>query len=116
MQKPTCSFLEHNHKVGLNIFRVIVLCMVMFGAMAELPVVWVMADTSMGLMAIVNMIAILLLSGTVVTLAKDYNQQLKRGQIPSFNSHNHPEMVNQIEPGVWGKAETEEEVSRHHAR
>lgn len=41
-------FLEHNHKAGLNIFRAVVLLMVMFGSLAELPTVWVMADISMG--------------------------------------------------------------------
>ncbi|USH02015.1 sodium:alanine symporter family protein [Grimontia kaedaensis] len=105
-------FLEHNHKAGLNLFRCVVLGMVMFGAMAELPVVWIMADTSMGLMAIVNMIAILLLSGTVMTLAKDYNQQVKQGKVPSFNSRNHPDMLNQIEPGVWGKPQVTESENR----
>ncbi|MCC4799727.1 sodium:alanine symporter [Enterovibrio norvegicus] len=97
-------FLKYNHKVVLNVFRCIVLGMVMFGALAELPIVWVMADTSMGLMAIVNMIAILLLSGTVIKLAKDYNQQLKHGKVPAFDSRQYPDMLNQIEPGVWGKA------------
>ncbi|MDW2335083.1 alanine:cation symporter family protein, partial [Vibrio sp. 1069] len=43
-------FLEHNHKAGLSIFRVVVLGMVMFGALASLPVVWSLADVSMGLM------------------------------------------------------------------
>ncbi|GAL32757.1 sodium/alanine symporter [Vibrio maritimus] len=33
-------FLEHNHKAGLGLFRVIVLGMVMFGSVATLPMVW----------------------------------------------------------------------------
>ena len=56
-------FLEHNHKGGLMLFRMFVLGMVMFGSVGELPTVWAMADVSMGLMAIVNLVAILLLSG-----------------------------------------------------
>ncbi|MDP0742497.1 alanine:cation symporter family protein, partial [Klebsiella pneumoniae] len=40
-------FLEHNHPGGLLIFRCVALGMVMFGALAELPLVWKMADTSM---------------------------------------------------------------------
>ena len=69
-------FLEHNHKAGLGLFRIIVLGMVMFGALASLPVVWSLADVSMGLMAIVNLVAILLLSGIVIKLAKDYTVSL----------------------------------------
>lgn len=74
-------FLEHNHKAGLGLFRIIVLGMVMFGSVATLPMVWALADVSMGLMAIVNLIAIILLSGIVIKLAKDYNRQLKAGKV-----------------------------------
>jgi len=94
-------FLEHNKKAGLNIFRVIVLGMVMFGSLAALPTVWGLADVSMGLMAIVNLVAILLLSGIVVKLAKDYNQQLKEGKLPTFNANDYPELKSQLEDGIW---------------
>ncbi|MDN3682732.1 sodium:alanine symporter family protein [Vibrio tapetis subsp. quintayensis] len=94
-------FLEHNKKVGLNIFRVVVMGMVMFGSMASLPTVWGLADVSMGLMAIVNLVAILLLSGIVVKLAKDYNQQLKDGKVPTFDSNDFPELKSQLEDGIW---------------
>ncbi len=94
-------FLEHNKKAGLNIFRVVVMGMVMFGSMASLPTVWGLADVSMGLMAIVNLVAILLLSGIVVKLAKDYNQQLKDGKVPTFDSNDFPELKSQLEDGIW---------------
>ncbi|WP_043887143.1 alanine/glycine:cation symporter family protein, partial [Vibrio sp. 16] len=92
-------FLEHNHKAGLGIFRVIVLGMVMFGAVASLPVVWALADVSMGLMAIVNLVAIILLSGIVIKLAKDYNRQLDEGKVPTFDSNDFPELRSQLEDG-----------------
>ncbi|EEX93169.1 hypothetical protein VIOR3934_02268 [Vibrio orientalis CIP 102891 = ATCC 33934] len=94
-------FLEHNHKAGLGIFRIIVLGMVMFGAVASLPVVWALADVSMGLMAIVNLVAILLLSGIVIKLAKDYNRQLDEGKVPTFDSNDFPELKSQLEDGIW---------------
>lgn len=94
-------FLEHNHKAGINIFRVIVLGMVMFGAMASLPVVWSLADVSMGLMAIVNLVAIILLSGIVIKLAKDYNRQLDAGKVPTFDANDFPELKSQLEEGIW---------------
>jgi AGCS family alanine or glycine:cation symporter len=96
-------FLEHNHKAGLGLFRVIVLGMVMFGAVASLPIVWSLADVSMGLMAIVNLVAILLLSGTVIKLAKDYNRQLKQGKLPTFDANDFPELKSQLEDGIWDK-------------
>lgn len=94
-------FLEHNHKVGLNLFRLVVLGLVGFGAIAPLPVVWALADVSMGLMAIVNLVAILLLSGIVIKLAKDYNRQLKAGKLPTFNADDFPELKSQLEDGIW---------------
>ncbi|QIA64128.1 amino acid carrier protein [Vibrio astriarenae] len=94
-------FLEHNHKAGLGLFRIVVLGMVMFGALASLPVVWALADVSMGLMAIVNLVAILLLSGIVVKLAKDYNKQLSEGKVPTFDANEYPELRSQLEDGIW---------------
>lgn len=94
-------FLEHNHKAGLSIFRVVVLGMVMFGALASLPVVWSLADVSMGLMAIVNLVAIILLSGIVIKLAKDYNRQLGEGKVPTFDANDFPELKSQLEEGIW---------------
>ncbi|MBY6197139.1 alanine/glycine:cation symporter family protein [Vibrio hangzhouensis] len=94
-------FLEHNHKAGLGIFRIIVLGMVLFGSVATLPTVWALADVSMGLMAIVNLIAIILLSGIVVKLAKDYNKQLDAGKVPTFDANDYPELKSQLEEGIW---------------
>tara|TARA_Y100001956_G_scaffold25730_1_gene25498 strand:+ start:2653 stop:4083 length:1431 start_codon:yes stop_codon:yes gene_type:complete len=97
-------FLEHNHKAGLGIFRIVVLGMVMFGAVASLPVVWALADVSMGLMAIVNLVAIILLSGIVIKLAKDYNRQLDEGKVPTFDSNDFPELKSQLEDGIWDQS------------
>ncbi|KII79880.1 alanine/glycine:cation symporter family protein [Vibrio renipiscarius] len=102
-------FLEHNHKAGLGLFRIIVLGMVMFGALASLPVVWALADVSMGLMAIVNLVAIILLSGTVIKLAKDYNRQLKEGKLPTFDANEYPELKSQLEEGIWYTDEKKKE-------
>ena len=94
-------FLEHKNKKGLVLFRFVFLAMVMFGSLANLPTVWSMADVSMGLMAIVNLVAILLLSGIVVKLTKDYNQQLKAGKLPTFDVNEYPELKAQLEEGIW---------------
>ncbi|MBT8768623.1 sodium:alanine symporter family protein [Pseudomonas boanensis] len=96
-------FLEHNHPAGLLVFRLAVLGMVMFGAMASLPFVWSLADVSMGLMAITNLIAILLLSKLAFKLAKDYNAQRKAGKLPTFDASQYPEIQAKLEPGVWDK-------------
>lgn len=94
-------FLEHNHLAGMVVFRLFVLGMVMFGAVGQLPLVWALADMSMALMAVTNLVAILLLSGVVITLAKDYNVQRDSGRLPVFDVNKYPELKQQIEPGIW---------------
>ncbi|GGA97084.1 alanine/glycine:cation symporter family protein [Agarivorans gilvus] len=97
-------FLEHNHKAGLWIFRILVLAMVMFGAVVKIDIIWNLADVSMGLMALVNLAAILMLSGVVVKLALDYNRQLEAGKVPTFNSDDYPELKSQIDTEIWSGA------------
>ena len=46
----------------------------MLGATMDLGLVWSIADTFNGMMAIPNLIALLLLSGTVVKMVKEYNE------------------------------------------
>lgn len=94
-------FLEHKHTKGLFVLRLASLGMVMFGALSEMPLVWKMADFSMGLMAVTNLIAILLLSGVAFKLAKDYNQQRKTGKLPQFDINLYPEIRKQVEDGIW---------------
>ena len=45
---------------------------VILGATVDLGMLWSIAETFNGLMAIPNLIALFLLSGTVVKLVKDY--------------------------------------------
>ncbi|WP_434777183.1 alanine/glycine:cation symporter family protein [Neisseria sp. Ec49-e6-T10] len=96
-------FLEQNHPMGLTIFRVAVLAMVIFGSVASLQFVWNLADVSMGLMAITNLIAISLLSGSAIKLAKDYNAQRKAGKLPTFDVTKYPEIQAKLEAGIWDK-------------
>ena len=46
--------------------------MAILGATADLGLMWNIAETFNGLMAIPNLIALFLLSGTVVKLTKEY--------------------------------------------
>lgn len=108
--------LENNHTAGLFIFRLAALGMVMFGALAEMPFIWKLADLSMGLMAITNLIAILLLSGIAFKLAKDYKQQLAAGKIPTFDINQHPELKKQFEEGIWEKEQVDKWVEKESSR
>jgi alanine or glycine:cation symporter, AGCS family len=93
----------YKNKIVLFIFRLLVLGMVYFGCVQELKTVWNMADLSMGLMAIVNLIAILLLSRYALRLARDYIGQRAAGKEPVFDLSQHPEMAKKLPKGAWKK-------------
>ena len=77
------EFLGAN-KIWLNIYRIAVIGMVLFGAVATVPPVWGLADLFMGLMVIVNLIAITMLSKVAFAALKDYTRQKKEGKDPVF--------------------------------
>lgn len=63
----------------LNIYRVLVGGMAMFGALATLDLAWSLADITMGLMALCNLIAISLLGKYAFRLLDDYRAQKRAG-------------------------------------
>jgi AGCS family alanine or glycine:cation symporter len=95
------TFLRLGNNTGLTVLRLAVLAMVVWGAYESLATVFNAADASMGLMATVNLIAIVLLSGTVVKLTRDYASQRKAGQVPTFHAADYPELSGKIDSAIW---------------
>jgi len=60
---------------------------------------WDLGDIGVGLMAWLNMIAIILLHNKVLKLMKDYNQQRKEGKDPVFNNTS----TNFSDVSIWEK-------------
>ncbi|SER62859.1 alanine/glycine:cation symporter family protein [Salisediminibacterium halotolerans] len=73
-----------NSKSWLTLYRLAVLGMVVFGALAEVVLVWNLADIFMGSMAVINLIVIFVLGGTAYKVLKDYMQQRDAGENPVF--------------------------------
>ncbi|ENU17496.1 alanine/glycine:cation symporter family protein [Acinetobacter lwoffii] len=95
------QFINNNRRVML-IFRIFVLIMVYFGSIASVPLIWNMADLFMGVMASINLIAILLLMPFLLMLLKDYTGQLKRGvKEPEFKLDNHPKFKDKVKSDIW---------------
>ena len=80
-------FISKN-KVFLALFRIIAAVMVLIGAMNSMEVAWSLADITMGLEAVVNIIAILMLSNIACSALKDYEEQKARGRDPVFHEKN----------------------------
>lgn len=76
-------FIKDN-KLFLNIFRVSCIVAVFLGAQADFNTVWDLADVLMGLMAIVNIIAIVILGNKAIKALQDYIKQKKEGKDPVF--------------------------------
>lgn len=85
-------------KSVLFTYRLLVGGMVMFGALASLDLAWSLADITMGLMTICNLIAISLLSRQAFLLLKDYIAQKQKGIIsPAFDKNSIPELTDKAE-------------------
>ncbi|PTE15436.1 alanine/glycine:cation symporter family protein [Pseudogemmobacter blasticus] len=95
------SFLGIGNRTGLTILRSLVLAMVIWGALQAVSTVFDLADASMGLMATINLIAIVALSGTVVTLTQNYFRQRDAGREPQFHIADHPEIARGVDADIW---------------
>jgi alanine or glycine:cation symporter, AGCS family len=87
------EFIREN-KTWLLIYRLAVVAMVIWGSVTQVQVVWDLADLFMGLMAILNLIAILLLGKVAFAVLQNYHQQLKEGKNPSFTSDQIQDLTN----------------------
>ena len=82
-------------KTVLNIYRVLVIAMILFGSVTSVEIVWTLADVFMAFMAILNLIAIALLSKFAFATLKDYTSQKKQGiKDPTFDPSKIPGLEN----------------------
>ena len=73
-------------------YRILVGAMVMCGAMMSLDLAWSLADVTMGLMTVCNLIAIVLLARQALWLLRDYTDKRRRGiDSPTFHREEMPE-------------------------
>ena len=92
----------HGNRFVLLVFRLLMLGFVYFGAVAEMPVVWDMGDLPMGVMTLINLVAIVLMYKTVLLLLKDYSVKVRRGiQEPEFKLSEHPVLKRKIKSNIW---------------
>ena len=87
---------------GINIFRIAVLAAIAFGATAKLSTVWDLADISMGLMAIVNLIAIVALGRWAFAALRDYQRQADAGVDPVFVAE-EAGLPGLLEGDIWNR-------------
>ncbi|MET3114648.1 AGCS family alanine or glycine:cation symporter [Pedobacter sp. CG_S7] len=81
------SYLDKSgNKWMLNLLRLLILFATFYGSIKTAEAAWTLGDIGVGLMAWLNVIAILLLRKPALKALKDYQQQRKEGKDPVFNA------------------------------
>ncbi|MBU3022569.1 alanine/glycine:cation symporter family protein [Aestuariibacter sp. A3R04] len=89
-----------DNKIGRLVYTVGYLGMILWGSVAALPTVWAMADMALGLMSVINIIAIVWMTPTIVSISKDYFNKLKAGDDMAYRTGDC-EIQGQTEKGIW---------------
>jgi AGCS family alanine or glycine:cation symporter len=92
---------EKGNKWMVWMLRAFILAATYYGSVKTAEAAWALGDIGVGIMAWLNVIAILLLRKPALIALKDFQQQLKEGKDPVFD----PEKLNIRNTEVWKKEE-----------
>ena len=96
----------------VQLYRVLVICLVLWGSMQDLSTVFGFADVTMGLLALVNLAAVFMLFKVGLRVMRDYDAQIEAGVAsPVLDAKQFADL--DLDPSVWnaapGQAETASE-------
>lgn len=89
-----------DNKIGRAVYTIGYLGMIYWGAQAALPQVWAMADMALGLMTVINIIAIVWMTPTIVSISKDYFKKKDSGANMEYKAGDC-EIQGKSEEGIW---------------
>lgn len=92
------------------VYALLVVAMVYYGSIASADQVWDLGDFAMGLMTLLNCIAILFLSRQIYLIIHDYARQKANGvEEPVFNSDLYPELREKFyHQSIWSRHRDED--------
>ena len=93
------NYFSEENRTLFNVFRVLVLILVMWGSMQNLGTVFVFADLTMGLLGIVNLAALALLIPIAFRLLADYDSQRGHVDLPRLDPAHWSDL--DIDPDAW---------------
>jgi AGCS family alanine or glycine:cation symporter len=100
------NYLGGDSKKQVQVFRVVVLVLVLWGSVQDLGTIFAFADLTMGLLALVNLVAITLLWPVARRLLKDYDSKRREaGGEPVLNPDDFSDL--DIDPQAWPAATSE---------
>nr|WP_203565122.1 alanine/glycine:cation symporter family protein [Alteromonas genovensis] len=89
-----------DNRAGRAAYTIGYLGMIYWGAQAALPQVWAMADMALGLMTVINIIAIVWMTPTIVSISKDYFKKKDSGETVEYKAGDC-EIQGKSEDGIW---------------
>jgi len=98
------SYVTHsgNNDFVMNAFRVLIIGLCGTGAMLDLGTVFAFADLTMGLLALVNLIALAMLFKPAKRVMEDYEAKRKQGHaVPTFSAEEFSDL--NIDEAAWPK-------------
>ena len=93
-------FFKLDNKVGRSVFTISFLAMMLWGSSANLQQIWAAADMALGLMTVVNVIAIVLLTPTIVAVSQDYLKRREKNLALDYKPGDCP-IQGSSEKGIW---------------
>lgn len=103
-----CLYAENNlvfllrGKTGsICLLRLLMVVLLLPGCLINTPLLMQTASISLAVITIINLTALLLLSGLALKVVRDYERQRLMGRVPVFNPDYFPELKGQLQPGVW---------------
>ncbi|WP_194898273.1 alanine/glycine:cation symporter family protein [Catenulispora pinisilvae] len=88
-------------RARIQAFRVVVLAAVALGSLLSLQLVWEFADVAMGVMALMNLAAIVLLGRWAFGALRDYEAARAAGADPSFHAPGNEYLPGSLRTDVW---------------
>ena len=83
----------------VRILKFMVLASVMYGGLQSADVAWALGDVGVGVMAWLNIVAIIIIQRPALIALKDYDEQLRQGVDPQFE----PEKLGISEADFWAQ-------------
>ena len=94
------NYFSNNNRKLFNGFRVAVVLLVCWGATTDLGTVFGFADVTMGLLAVANLAALIMLFKPGLRILKDFDDQIRQGVArPVFDVRRHPDL--DLDPKAW---------------
>jgi AGCS family alanine or glycine:cation symporter len=94
------NYFSEENTALFNIFRLLVLALILWGSMQDLGTVFGFADVTMGLLALVNLLGLVWMFPTGMRLLRDYDQQLESGTRPRLRPEDYADL--DIDAAAWG--------------